>query len=91
MKLTREGAAQQASKRLAQLADAREELVEKQEAMKRRKKTNRRVNNTHSQRESRARKKAEEVLSGVRDPDGKIKVIGPSARFMATVIKRTNP
>ena len=82
-KLTKEEAAQQTIRRLVQSADAREEFVEKQEARNRKEETHHRVKNTHSQRNSRARKKTREILSGVRGTDGKkIKVINPALAIL---------
>ena len=76
-KLTRAEEAEQATKRLVQTADAREEWVEKEEAKKRAKKASRKAANTQAQQECRKRKKESKIHLGRRGQDGKIiKVIG---------------
>jgi hypothetical protein len=73
-KLTQEEAAEQAAMRLVRSADAREEWVEQQDVQKRKKEASCRAKNTRAQQGCRERKKSREVHSGVRGPDGKIKV-----------------
>ena len=74
-KLTQAEGAEQATRRLVQTADAREEWVEKEEAKKRVKKASRKAANTRSQQECRTRKKESEIQSGRRGQDGKVKKV----------------
>ena len=74
-KIPQEEGIQQATRCLLQLADSREECVEKQEAKDRVKKASFKAANTRSQQECRVRKKEREIQSGVRNSNGKIKKV----------------
>ena len=74
---------EQATRRLVQSADAREEWAEKEEARRRAKKATRKALNTHSQQICRARKKEEEIKSGTHGQDGKIKKVTDSNNYHA--------
>jgi hypothetical protein len=84
-KLTQAEGLEQATRHLVQSADTRDEWVHEQEAKTRAKKATRQASNTHSQRESRARKKEREIQSGARRPDGKVKKVIKSDEYRAIV------
>jgi hypothetical protein len=82
-KLTPEEGMEQAASNLARSVDAREEWIEKEEARESMRKVSHRVANTQSQQRCRVRKKEEEIWSGARGPDGKIKKVIKSVDFHA--------